>query len=410
MTLLHRHRRSLPGTAKTPTGAGRRLAALPARVALACLLPLLLAATGEATAAVRYAKQVGGREVVMVVPDRADAAVPLVIALHGCDQDPHAFLASTRLETLVDSEGVALALPEAGGGADNPLGCWRWWDPANQRRDGPAPGRIRDLIEAMDIEVDRSRVYALGLSSGGAMAVILGTVYPDIFAAIGVHSGLGFAVAANAACALKALADGPPRVAARAELGYLHQPRRRMVPAMIIHGRDDTVVDPRHADGLLRELARRHDFIDDGDGDNQSFDTLADTTIADPGPCRGKDNGCYPHELERFEDREGRVLLQRVMVDRLGHAWSGGHQGHRHADPQGPDAAAMLWRFFADQRLDNEPPAAAPGRCRDWRGPPWWHLMWPRTMSFGEYACDMNPWHLVWRHRINGVAGPGRCP
>lgn len=379
---------------------------------LACLLSLL-ACAADAFAAVRYVKQVDGREVLMVVPDRYDDAPPLVIALHGCNQSAEEFLTATGLENLVDAERIVLALPEAEVSGDNPLGCWRWWEPDNQRRDGREPRRITALIDAMDVPVDRQRVYALGLSAGGAMAVILGTVYPDVFAAVGVHSGVGFAAAANTACALKILGDAPPRVEARGRLAYLHQPRHRIVPTMILHGRADDTVDPRHAEGLVRELARRNDFIDDGDGGNHSFDAAPDATLADPGPCRGdsESSPCYAHELKRYTDRDGRAVLQQVMVDRLGHAWSGGREGHRYADPAGPDAGAMFWRFFDRYRLDPETLEPAGSRqCRDWWAPPWWHFLWARTMSFSEYTCDMNPWRMVWRHRIDGVSGPGRCP
>lgn len=379
---------------------------------LACLLALLSCAV-DAFAAVRYAKQVAGDEVIVVVPDRHDGTLPLVIALHGCDQSADAFLAASGLDNLVDAQGIVLALPEANAGGDNPLGCWRWWDPDNQRRDGHEPRRITAVIDAMDVPVDRQRVYVVGLSAGGAMAMILGTVYPDVFAAVGAHSGVGFAAAANTACALKILSDAPERVESRGELAYLHQPHRRIVPTMVIHGRADDTVDPRHARGLVRELAQRNDFLDDGDGGNDSFDAEPDATLVNPGPCRedGDESSCHAHELKRFEDRDGRVPLQQVMVDDLGHAWSGGRGGHRYADPEGPSATAMFWRFFNRHRLDpGELEPADARHCRDWWGPPWWHFMWNRTMSFSEYACDMNPWSMVWRHRIEGVPGPGRCP
>jgi len=380
-------------------------------VGWACLLMVAQSVLApSAPAATRYDKHVAGREVVMVVPDRQDGPAPLVIALHGCDQSPNEYLASTGLEALVDEHGFAVALPGARATGDNPLGCWRWWDPENQRRDGPEPRRIMNVIPAMDLRVDDHRVYVLGFSSGAAMAVILGNVYPDVVTAIGIHSGVGFAGAGGTACALKLLTDAPDRSEARGELAYLHQVHHRIVPTLILHGREDDVVDPRHASGLVRELAQRNDLIDDGNGDNDSYDARADATATNPGPCRAE-SSCYPHELERFEDRRGAPLLQKVMVEDLGHAWSGGREGHRYTDRQGPHAAAMFWRFFARHRLDPDAlKTAQERRCRHWWGPPWWHFMWAGTMTFAEYACDMNPWRMVWRHRIDGVSGPGRCP
>lgn len=372
---------------------------------------LLTVAPGAASAAARYTKQVEGREVLMVVPDRQPDAVPLIIALHGCGQTPAGFVDAAALDMLVDRGGAALAVPAAPLGGDNPLACWPWWDPANQRRDGPEPRFVMAVIDAMDIRVDTARVHALGFSAGGAMAAILGTVYPDVLAAIGIHSGIGFAAAGSTSCALKIMRGGAENPGPRGELAYLHQPVHRIVPTMIIHGREDAVVDPGHADALVREIARRNDLIDD-DTDNGSFDARPDAASGDTGPCPPDNSAsCHAHRVSHFEDAQGNVVLTRIMVEQLGHAWSGGRSGHRYADPGGPDAGAMFGAFFAAHQLD---PGllreAGPRECRDWWAPPWWHYTWAGTMTYSEYTCDMNPWSMVWRHRINGIPGPGPCP
>lgn len=373
---------------------------------------LLLGRATGAGAAVLYDKQITGREVVIVTPDRHSGAVPLVVALHGCDQTPMEFLESTRLGALVDREQLVLALPRGRGGGDNPLGCWQWWEPENQRRTGPDPVHIAELTRSMDVRVDPERTYVLGFSSGAAMTMILATVYPDLFAAAGVHSGVGFAAAGNVTCALKAMETTPVDAETRGALGYLHQVFNRIVPTIIIHGDGDATVGPHHAEALVRETAQRNDFIDDGDGDNDSFDAEPDASFEDRGPCTLEDNAsCHAHRVEHFEDHDGKVMLERVLIDELEHAWSGGAAGHRYSDPAGPDAAALFWAFFDKHRLDTEAlQPAPPRRCEDWWAPPWWHYGWAGTMSFREYACDMNPWSMVWRHRIDGVAGPGSCP
>lgn len=375
------------------------------------VLLLFVLLPGPGFAAVQYHKQVDGRDVLMVVPERQSDAVPLIVALHGCSQTAAGFLTSTALDELVDRDNVALALPQARISGDNPLGCWPWWDAGNQRRDGPEPRFIVAVVRAMDIRVDTGRVYTLGFSAGGAMAVILGTVYPDVFAAIGVHSGIGFAAAGNTRCALKVMGGEPELSESRGRLAYLHQSVHRIVPTMIIHGREDTIVDPGHADALVRETAQKNDFIDD-DEDNNSFDAGPDTASDDTGPCKPKnETSCYTHQVSHFENAQGQVMLKRVMVDELGHAWSGGQTGHRRADPRGPDAGVMFHGFFDGHRLNPDAlRAAGPRECRDWWAPPWWHYTWAGTMTYSEYTCDMNPLSMVWRHRINGVAGPGPCP
>lgn len=400
----------LPNAHALPAGGVPR----PARLAAVAAL-LLTIACGPATglAAVSTETRVAGRKVLTLVPDHPDGPVPLVVALHGCDQSAADFAASTGLDALADSEGFALAFPEARAGPGNPLGCWPWWDPENQRRGGPETAWIVEVTRSMSVPVDPRRIYVLGLSSGGAMAVILGTVYPDVFAAMGVHSGIGFAAAGSAACAVGVLHTTPADPDARGELGYLHQSRHRIVPTMIIQGQDDAVVEPGHAEALVRETAQKNDLIDDGDGANDSFDAQPDEVSTRIGPCPAQEEGasCHPYRVERFRDRDGNTAIERVLVDGLGHAWSGGRAGRGYADARGPNAGALFLRFFREHRLEpGTLQAAAPSNCRDWWAPPWWQYLWAGTMSFGEYLCDMNPWRMVWRHTIDGVSGPGRCP
>lgn len=377
-------------------------------ITAACALWICGSGARDAAAAERRVKQTAGREVLVVWPDSPRYPLPLVLALHGCDQSPSEFLAATGLEALADREGFALALPAARAAVDNPLGCWRWWDPEQQRRDGEEPRFLRDVVRSMGGDIDPQRVYAVGFSSGGAMTAVLAAVYPDVFAAVGIHSGIGFAAAANAPCALDVMDDGPGRSRDRGTLAYLHQSIHRIVPALIIHGGDDDVVHPDHAAALVRETAQRNDWIDNGE-DDDSFDDEADARRDDPGPC--VEDNCYPHRVQRFEDRDGDATLVSVRVEGLGHDWSGGAAGHRYADPHGPDAAAMVWQFFWQHRLNADTlETAVQPECRDWWAAPWWHVTWGGTMSLAEYTCNMNPWRVVWRHQIEGIHGPGRCP
>lgn len=385
----------------------RRTDLLNLATALAACLALA-AGPVDGRAAPRHHKEVAGLAVLLVVPEDHRGPLPLVVALHGCRQTAEAFLDASRLEQLAEREGFALAVPQAPSDAANPLGCWPWWQPEQQRRDGAAPRALAAITRAMDVPVDARRVYVLGFSSGGAMAAILGVVYPDVFTAVGIHSGIGFAAAGDVACALDVMEDGPGRAVDRGTLAYLHQSVQRIVPTMVIHGEQDEVVRPDHGRGLVRETAQRYDWIDN-DRDDDSFDDEPDGTADDPGPCGTGD--CYNHRLHRFEDHDGRVAMVRVVIEDLGHDWSGGAPDRRYSDPRGPDAGALFWSFFEGYRLDPGTLRKAPRRsCEDLWAAPWWHLTWGGTMSLAEYTCNMDPWRMVWRHQIEGVHGPGRCP
>ena len=111
--------------------------------------------------------------------------------LHGCNQTPDDFAVGTHMNAMAEKHGLAVAHP-AQTRHHNAASCWNWFKPVNQLRGAGEPEILASLARKLmkEFSLTRDGVFVAGLSAGGAMAAILADVYPDIFSAVGVHSGL----------------------------------------------------------------------------------------------------------------------------------------------------------------------------------------------------------------------------
>lgn len=238
---------------------------------------------------------------------------PLLVMLHGCTQTPESFAQGTAMNAAAENIGAHVVWPEQLRQA-NPNGCWNWFDPTHQGRGGE-PAALVTLITAItsDVALHASGLHVAGLSAGGAMAAILGTRYPELFASVGVHSGLPVGAAHNVASAFATMQSG----------GGDTQPLP--LPAIVFHGSADRTVSPQN--GLA----------------------LARTPPGAPRPRlrTSKING-RTTPFTRSEATAGSPLREYWQVDGLGHAWSGGVAAGGYADPSGPDATAEMLRFFQE--------------------------------------------------------------
>ena len=154
--------------------------------------------------------------------------------------------------------------------------------------------------------------------------------YPDLFAAIGVHSGLACGVARDMQSAFAAMQRGG--TAPRAPGG------ERVVPAIVFHGDRDTTVNPRNADAVVEQSAR-----------GASLNTQSED---------GQVAGGHAYRRTRRVDADGRTVVEQWVVHGAAHAWFGGSSAGSYTDPRGPDATGEMLRFF----LEHPHPAQAPAR------------------------------------------------
>ena len=164
-------------------------------------VPELPLPDGAAFLDLRYACAAGARGYRLHVPSSADAGMQgLIVMLHGCTQGPDDFAAGTGMNALAEQHRLLVAYPAQTGG-DNAMSCWNWFRPGDQLRDAGEPAIIAGLTASLRdrYAVPRGRVFVAGLSAGGAMAAIMGETYPELYAAIGVHSGLAYGCARSGA-------------------------------------------------------------------------------------------------------------------------------------------------------------------------------------------------------------------
>jgi poly(hydroxyalkanoate) depolymerase family esterase len=257
----------------------------------------------------------------------------LLVMLHGCTQDPNDFAVGTNMNAVAGSRGLMVAYPSQIRSANASL-CWNWFNPADQTRDAGEPsiiaGLTRDIVS--EFGLDQRQVFVAGLSAGGAMAAVMGETYPDLYAAVGIHSGLAYRSANDVMSAFAAM-RGPVDLDSGEKLRVAPgaEPRIRTI---VFHGSKDQTVHPSNADRLVAAAS--------------SLVASGHSRLDSSGSTGGRN---YARTV--FPGPNGVPIVESWLVDSAGHAWSGGHPTGSFADPKGPDASAEMVRFFLCQASTN---------------------------------------------------------
>ena len=272
-----------------------------------------------------YRNHAGTRSYKLYIPSSYHGqAMPLVVMLHGCTQNPDDFAAGTQMNALAEEKECFVVYPAQTQGA-NSSRCWNWFNAIDQQRDQGEPSLIAGIAQQVidDYPVNEREVFVAGLSAGGAMAVIVGTLYPDLFAAVGVHSGLPFASAQDLPSALAAMKGGAmPNVRRKAPAGG--------VPIIVFHGDRDTTVNLRNGDELIAQGVR-----------SQAGGKTARTASVDGSVPNG-----HRYTRTTHSQADGSPLGEYWIIHGAGHAWSGGSDNGSYTDGKGPDASREMLRFF----------------------------------------------------------------
>ena len=269
---------------------------------------------------------------VPAAPAASDATstqpLPLIVLLHGCKQNAQDFARGTAMNALAGEQQCMVLYPEQISSA-NAARCWNWFEPGHQQAGRGEPGMIAALTQKVlasndhGQQADPQRVYIAGLSAGGAMAAVVTGLYPDMFAALGVHSGLAAGAAQDLMSAFGAMRNGAKGHTSPA------------LPTIVFHGLADTTVHPDNGehitDAALAAL-------------KASGLTLAES--------KSVLNSASEQPTERvvYSAADGTPYVESWRVDAGPHAWSGGNAAGSYTDPDGPDASAAMLAFFLQHK------------------------------------------------------------
>jgi poly(hydroxyalkanoate) depolymerase family esterase len=321
-----------------------------------------------------YTSDAGSRPYYVYTPATHDpgAVVPLLVMLHGCTQTARGVAVATDWNRLAEEHGFVVVYPQqttqvprqpttgqgpAGraGPPDgrwdegNPDHCWNWFLPEHQARETGEPAVIAGITRAVmggGWRIDPDRVFVAGMSAGAAMAVNLGATHPDLYAAVGVHSGVEYQAATTVLEAVEVLLRGGPDPVTQGRAAFQAMgDHARLVPVIVIHGSADRRVNPVNGDQVVQQWMETNRLATGG-AYQARFDQPA-RLLQENEPVPGG----RPYTVAGWTGANGQVVQEYWKIDGMPHAWTGGFWLGSFADPRGPSASRAMYAFFSRQHL-----------------------------------------------------------
>ncbi|MGQ5525216.1 extracellular catalytic domain type 1 short-chain-length polyhydroxyalkanoate depolymerase [Chitinimonas sp. PSY-7] len=278
-----------------------------------------------------YGCAAGTRDYKLYIPSAYQGQpLPLIVMLHGCKQNPDDFAAGTQMNEVGEQHQCFVLYPAQSNQA-NSTSCWNWFRESDQQRGRGEPAIIANMTQEVmqRYRIDKTRVYVAGLSAGGAMAVVMGKTYPDLYAAVGVHSGIPYAAATDIPSALAAMQQGLAKRLRRVN----KQAVTNTLPTIVFHGDSDTTVHPRNGDHVIKQTRA---------GSSNTSEAFKCSS------WQGSVPQGHHYTVSVHRNEQGEPVVEHWVVHGGGHAWSGGSKQGTYTDSMGPNASQEMVRFFLE--------------------------------------------------------------
>ncbi len=293
----------------------------------------------------------GTRNYKLWVPPSRDVgeSAPLLMLLHGCTHNAEAMAEISGMNEVAEANQFLVVYPEQRR-RSNLMKCWNWFNPKHQSRDGGEPSILAAIVEQVcaSHNIDSDRIYVAGVSAGGAMAVIMAACYPDIFSGLAVCAGAEFKSATSMSSGFKVMKLGGPDPALQGQAAFeamkpgLARKNRQRMPVIVFHGTADIRVNPVNAEQIIAQWSKTNSCLASQDRGNSV--ELSEKISHSQVP------GGRAYQKYAYTDQNGDLLIERWMIEGMGHAWPGSPRAHQYGDPKAPRASEEIWRFFKESR------------------------------------------------------------
>lgn len=273
-------------------------------------------------------------------PAQLSDSPPILMALHGCMQGPKAFAAGAALEKMASDSGSVLVVPNQPE-LSNIYKCWNWFYPHHLQGMGEAH-LLAKITRQLKSEYQSQHAFVLGISAGAAMTQIMAMCYSDLFTASASHHALSFGAARGLWDAQDVFFEGPARSAEESarlasRCRALLKDERKQVPSLIIQGSKGTM-SQLHGPAVENQWLIYQDILDNGEIDQSHGLELHEREFHPP--------SLYPYRSRKWLNASGKGVVEHIIIEGLGHSWSGGDNTYDFNDPHGPNATKIMAEFF----------------------------------------------------------------